>query len=80
MEGSGAARVSRLVVPWDFVVRTVAQGPGLSKTIQLSTTLFGLIVAPFLALAVAILVIDIPGVVDWGDGILALVKAAGMHR
>jgi hypothetical protein len=50
-----------------------------SKTVRLSTTIFGLLVAPFLALAAAIHVIDIPGVVDWGDGILALVRAAGVH-
>lgn len=50
-----------------------------SKRIRLSTTLFGLIAAPFIALAIAITVIDIPGVVDWGDGILALIYALGIH-
>jgi hypothetical protein len=50
-----------------------------SKKVRLSTTLFGLIAAPFLVLAIAITVIDIPGVVDWGDGILALVHALGIH-
>jgi hypothetical protein len=50
-----------------------------SKKVQLSTALFALIAAPFLALAVAVMVVDIPGVVDWGDGILALVHALGLH-
>jgi hypothetical protein len=50
-----------------------------SKKVQLSTALFALIAGPFLALAVAIMVVDIPGVVDWGDGILALVHALGLH-
>jgi hypothetical protein len=44
---------------------------------QFSTTLFVCITLPFLGLALAIAITDIPGVVDWGGGLLQLLGVLG---
>jgi hypothetical protein len=49
------------------------------KKVKLSIALFGFIAIPFAALAVAIGIANIPGVVDWSGGLLALVQSLGLH-
>ncbi len=44
-----------------------------------SSSLFGFIVVPFVVLAIAILVAEIPGVIDWGGGVLSLLAVLGIH-
>jgi hypothetical protein len=45
-----------------------------------SNSLFGFIAAPFSVLAVAILIVELPGVIDWGGELISLVTALGVHR
>jgi hypothetical protein len=44
-----------------------------------SSSLFGFVVVPFIVLAIAILVAEIPGVIDWGGGVLSLLAVLGIH-
>lgn len=44
-----------------------------------SSSLFGFIVVPFVVLAIAILVAEIPGVIDWGGGVMNLLAVLGIH-
>jgi len=44
-----------------------------------SAPMFACIAVPFLILAVAIGIANVPGVVDWGGGILELMKKLGVH-
>jgi hypothetical protein len=46
---------------------------------KLSTALFAFAAAPFAALAVAIAVAQVPGVVDWSGGLIALMEGLGLH-
>ncbi len=46
---------------------------------RFSTTLFGFISMPFIALAVALAIAQLPGVVDWGGGVLRLLAGLGLH-
>jgi hypothetical protein len=46
---------------------------------KFSMPLFLLITLPFLALAVGLAIAEIPGVVDWGGGLLQLFGAFGLH-
>ena len=46
---------------------------------KFSTPLFVFISVPFIALALAFAVAQLPGVVDWGGGILQLLAAVGLH-
>jgi len=46
---------------------------------EFSGSLFAYAALPFLALGFAIAVSQVPGVVDWGGGILALLGAVGVH-
>ena len=48
------------------------------KKAEFSASLFAYAALPFLALGVAIAVSQVPGVVDWGGGILALLTAIGL--
>jgi hypothetical protein len=50
-----------------------------SKKTQVSVGLFGFIAFPFIALAVAVAIIGVPGVVDWAGGLLAMLRAFGFH-
>ena len=49
------------------------------KKAAFSGSLFAYAALPFLALGFAIAVSQVPGVVDWGGGILALLGAVGVH-
>jgi len=49
------------------------------KKAQVSTAFFSFIAAPFIALAAAIMIVAIPGVVDWAGGVLAMARALGVH-
>lgn len=49
------------------------------KKAQVSTAFFLFIAAPVLVLAAAIAVVAIPGVVDWAGGVLAMMRALGVH-
>jgi hypothetical protein len=44
-----------------------------------SAPMFACIAVPFLILALAIGIADVPGVVDWGGGLLELLKRLGVH-
>ena len=46
---------------------------------KFSTPLFVFVSVPFVALAVALAIAQVPGVVDWGGGILHLLAALGLH-
>ena len=46
---------------------------------KFSLPLFLFITLPFLALAVGLAIAEIPGVVDWGGGLLQLLGAFGLH-
>jgi hypothetical protein len=46
---------------------------------EFSASLFAHAALPFLALGFAIAVSQVPGVVDWGGGVLALLGAIGVH-
>jgi hypothetical protein len=46
---------------------------------KFSTQLFVFISVPFVALALALAIAQVPGVVDWGGGILQLLGALGLH-
>jgi hypothetical protein len=46
---------------------------------KLSTALFAFVAAPFAALAIAIAVAQVPGVVDWSGGLIALMEGLGLH-
>ena len=48
------------------------------KEAKFSATLFTYAALPFFALGFAIAVSQVPGVVDWGGGLLALLKAVGL--
>jgi hypothetical protein len=45
-----------------------------------SNSLFSFIAAPFAVLAIAILIVEMPGVIDWGGGILSLIASLGVHQ
>ncbi|HMD73862.1 MAG TPA: hypothetical protein VKG05_08395 [Steroidobacteraceae bacterium] len=49
------------------------------KKTQVSTAFFLFVAAPVLVLAAAIAVVAIPGVVDWAGGVIAMVRALGVH-
>jgi len=49
------------------------------KKPQISVGLFTYIASPFAALAAAAAIIGIPGVVDWAGGLLAMLRAVGIH-
>jgi stage V sporulation protein SpoVS len=49
------------------------------KKVQVSVAFFSFIAAPFIALAAAIMIVAIPGVVDWAGGVLAMARALGVH-
>jgi hypothetical protein len=49
------------------------------KKTQMSVGLFGFIAFPFIALAVAVAIVGVPGVVDWAGGLLAMLRAFGYH-
>lgn len=49
------------------------------KKAQVSTAFFLFIAAPVLVLAAAIAVVAIPGVVDWAGGVIAMMRALGVH-
>jgi hypothetical protein len=46
---------------------------------QISVGLFSFIASPFVALAVAIALVEIPGVVDWAGGLFVMVRTLGIH-
>jgi len=46
---------------------------------QFSVPLFACIAIPFLVFALAIAIANVPGVVDWGGGLLQLLKTLGVH-
>ena len=46
---------------------------------RFSTPLFMFIAAPFLAFSLALAIANVPGVVDWGGGLLQLLTALGVH-
>ncbi|MBS0420161.1 MAG: hypothetical protein JSR66_20790 [Proteobacteria bacterium] len=46
---------------------------------RFSTPLFMFIALPFLAFALALAIANVPGVVDWGGGLLQLLAALGIH-
>jgi hypothetical protein len=46
---------------------------------KFSTPLFVFIAVPFIALAVAFAIAQVPGVLDWGGGVLQLLGALGLH-
>ncbi len=45
---------------------------------KFSASLFTYAALPFFALGFAIAVSQVPGVVDWGGGLIALLKAVGI--
>jgi hypothetical protein len=49
------------------------------KKVQVSVAFFSFIAVPFIALAAAIMIVAIPGVVDWAGGVLAMARALGVH-
>jgi hypothetical protein len=51
------------------------RGPGR----HFSAPMFACITVPFLILALAIGIANVPGVVDWGGGLLELLKTLGVH-
>ena len=46
---------------------------------KFSTSLFVFIAVPFIALAVAVAIAQVPGVLDWSGGVLQLLGALGLH-
>src|SRR5262249_50735793 len=46
---------------------------------RFSAPLFACITIPFLVFAVAVAIANVPGVVDWGGGMLQLLKSLGIH-
>ena len=46
---------------------------------RFSVPLFACIAIPFLVFAIAIAIANVPGVVDWGGGLLQLLKTLGVH-
>jgi hypothetical protein len=46
---------------------------------KFSTPLFVFISVPFIALAAAVTIAQLPGVLDWGGGVLQLLGALGLH-
>jgi hypothetical protein len=46
---------------------------------KFSTPLFVFISVPFVALAVAVAITELPGVIDWSGGVLQLLVALGLH-
>ena len=46
---------------------------------RFSTPLFMFVSVPFIALAIALAIAQVPGVVDWGGGILHLLAGLGLH-
>ena len=51
------------------------RGPGR----HFSAPMFACITVPFLILALAVGIANVPGVVDWGGGLLELLKTLGVH-
>ena len=49
------------------------------KKTQVSAGLFSFIASPFVALAAAIALIGVPGVVDWAGGLFAMLRSLGIH-
>lgn len=49
------------------------------KKPQISVGLFTYVASPFVALAGAVAIVSVPGVVDWAGGLLAMLRALGMH-
>lgn len=41
--------------------------------------LFSFIASPFIALAAAMALIGIPGVVEWADGLFVMLRSVGIH-
>jgi hypothetical protein len=35
--------------------------------------------SPFIALAGAVAIVSVPGVIDWAGGLLAMLRALGVH-
>jgi hypothetical protein len=52
---------------------------GRCKKVKLSIALFGFVAAPFVALAIAIGIANIPGVLDWSGGLITLLESLGLH-
>jgi len=50
-----------------------------SKKTQVSVGLFSFIASPFVALAAAIALIGVPGVVDWAGGLFVMLRSLGIH-
>lgn len=46
---------------------------------QISIGLFSFIASPFVALAAAIALVEIPGVVDWAGGLFVMMRTFGIH-
>jgi hypothetical protein len=46
---------------------------------QISIGLFSFIASPFIALAGAIALVEIPGVVDWAGGLFVMMRTLGIH-
>jgi hypothetical protein len=46
---------------------------------EISIGLFSFIASPFVALAAAIALVEIPGVVDWAGGLFVMVRTLGIH-
>ncbi len=49
------------------------------KKPQISIGLFTYMASPFIALAGAVAIVTVPGVIDWAGGLLAMLRALGMH-
>ena len=49
------------------------------KKTQVSVGLFTFIASPFVALAAAIALIGVPGVVDWAGGLFVMLRSLGFH-
>jgi hypothetical protein len=49
------------------------------KKAQISIGLFTYMASPFVALAGAVAIVSVPGVVDWAGGLLAMLRALGVH-
>jgi hypothetical protein len=50
-----------------------------AKKTQVSMGLFSFIASPFIALAAAIALIGVPGVVDWAGGLFVMLRSLGIH-
>ncbi len=49
------------------------------KKAQISIGLFTYMASPFIALAGAVAIVSVPGVIDWAGGLLAMLRALGVH-